>query len=163
KTILASAENKPQPTGVRAGQPAPTSAATAQARQTTTKSSQASKRGLLMGAGLLAVGLVLVVLLACAASVFFIGSRNPKASADLLAIEATIRMEQEAAQRRAEEEKRDVEKKLAEQEKRDIEKKLAEQEKRELEKKLTQQEKRDSEKKLADAAEAKRRLEQEKL
>ncbi len=95
----------------------------------------------MIGGGLLAVGFIFVILLACAASAFFMVSRNRTAAAELAAAKA--RMEQEAAQQRAEQEKRDIERNQAE----------AEQARRRLEQEIAD---------IANSqAEAKRRREQE--
>ncbi len=132
KTILADTETPPSPSGIREGPPAaaPTaSSGTAPGRKTIAGARSTSNRGLLIGGGLAALGVVFLGVLVCVASIIFIGSRNRQA-AELLATETKQRIEKEA-ERQAELEKKrrddqDAAARRAEQEKNDIEKAKAE-------------------------------------
>lgn len=119
KTLLASDESRPGSTGVQSGQPgasstvASTSPAAAASGQSAGEAI-GSKKGMLIGGGVVVLlGLIFLVLIACIASIF-IGSGDRAMAKELEALKMKIKEDQDKAERRIEQEKRDHEARMTE-------------------------------------------------
>ncbi len=118
KTMLVGEDGKPQPAAYQSSQPtsaapqpaAPAASAAAPAAQTTPGSVSVSKSSLLVGGGILAIGLIFLILIACVVSIF-LGSSDRAALAqkqkEIDDLKIKLAQDQERIEKRLADDKRE--------------------------------------------------------